>query len=84
MTNGMLAAPSPSQFTEETQRYLFTRLTRKSAQAAGIQAIAQVAISERDFNALERITVLAAQLVEALDEMANYTGQMLPATAGPQ
>jgi hypothetical protein len=72
-------------FTEDTQRYLFTRLTRKSAQAAGIEALAKVAISEGDLNALERIAALAAQLTEALDELSNYAGQMTSATlATPQ
>jgi hypothetical protein len=72
-------------FNEDTQRYLFTRLTRKSAQAAGIQAMAKVAISERDLNALERIAALAAQLVESLDELSDFTGQMtMPPLATPQ
>lgn len=77
MTNGML--DGVVLFTEETQRYLFTRLTRKSAQAAGIEAMAKVAISEGDLNALERIAALAAQLTEALDELSHLTGQMVPA-----
>lgn len=76
MTNGIRAPLSSSQFTEDTQRYLFTRLTRKSAQSAGIQAMAKMAISEGDLNALERIATLAAQLTEGLDELADLTGQM--------
>jgi short subunit dehydrogenase-like uncharacterized protein len=72
-------------FTEDTQRYLFTRLTRKSAQAAGIEAMAKVAISEGDLNALERIAALAAQLTESLDELSHMTGQMTPtALVAPQ
>lgn len=83
MTNGML--DGVVLFNEDTQRYLFTRLTRKSAQAAGIQAMAKVAISERDLNALERIAALAAQLVESLDELSDFTGQMtMPPLATPQ
>ena len=78
MTNGML--DGVVLFNVDTQRYLFTRLTRKSAQAAGIQAMAKMAISERDLNALERIAELAAQMVEGLDELSSYTGQMTPTT----
>lgn len=77
MTNGMI--DGVVLFTEDTQRYLFTRLTRKSAQAAGIEAMAKVAISEGDLNALERIAALAAQLTESLDELSHMTGQMTPA-----
>lgn len=86
MTNGIRAPLSSSQFTEDTQRYLFTRLTRKSAQAAGIQAMAKMAICERDLQALERIAALAAQLTEGLDELVDLTGQMttIPAFATPQ
>jgi len=74
MTNGML--DGVVLFTEDTQRYLFTRLTRKSAQAAGIQAMAKMAISEGDLNALERIAALAAQLVEGLDDLSSFTGHV--------
>jgi len=65
----------PVTFNEETQRHLFTRLTRKTAQAAGIQALATVAISDGDLLALERIAALAAELVEGLDELTHMTGQ---------
>lgn len=83
MTNGML--DGVVLFTEDTQRYLFTRLTRNSAQAAGIQAMAKVAISEGDLNALERIAALAAQLIDGLDDLACKTGQMTPtALVAPQ
>lgn len=83
MTNGML--DGVVLFTEDTQRYLFTRLTRKSAQAAGIQAMAKVAIDEGDLNALSRIAALAAQMIEGLDELSSYTGQMTPtALVAPQ
>ena len=89
MTKGINAALSPNNpllmdgavlFTEDTQRYLFTRLTRNSAGLAGIRAIATVAINEGDLNALERIAALAAQLLESSDELSDLTGQMALAT----
>ena len=93
MTIGILAAlphlntlliGGVMMYTEETQRYLFARLTRKSAQAAGIQALATVAIGEGDLQALERIAALAAELAEDLDELTNLAGQISTATTAPQ
>lgn len=83
MTKGILASlssPHPLSldgavvFTEDTQRYLFTRLTRKSANAAGIVAMAKEAISEGDLQALDRIAAIGAELVEDLDSMAELIG----------
>jgi hypothetical protein len=86
MTKGILAAlssPHPLSvdgsavsFTEATQRYLFTRLTRKSANAAGIHALAKEAISEGDLQALDRIAAIGAELVEDLDALAELIGLM--------
>jgi hypothetical protein len=83
MTKGILASlssPHPLSldgvvvFTEDTQRYLFTRLTRKSANAAGILAMAKEAISDGDLQALDRIAAIGAELVEDLDAMAELVG----------
>lgn len=66
-------------FTEDLQRQLFLRLTRKSAKAAGIQAMATLAMNESaegDMTALERIAALAAELVEGLDDLSSLAGQI--------
>ncbi len=81
MTKGISAALlSPLQallkdgFTEDTQRYLFTRLTRKSASAGGITALANAGISNGDLQALDRIAALGAELEEDLDALAELIG----------
>lgn len=86
MTKGILAAlPSPHPlsmddgavaFTEDTQRYLFTRLTRKSAGAGGIKALANEGLAEGDLHALDRIAALGAELEEDLAAMAELIGLM--------
>ena len=83
MTKGISAALlSPLQallkdgFTEDTQRYLFTRLTRKSASASGITALANAGISNGDLQVLDRIAALGAELEEDMETMAELIGMI--------
>ena len=61
-------------FTQDTQRYLFARLTRKSASAAGIKAMANAGISDGDLQVLDRIAALGAELEEDLEALAELIG----------
>lgn len=63
--------------TNEVQRSLYMRLLGKSAQAAGIQALANQAINDGDhLNVLEIIHALARELVAGLNSEACLVGEL--------
>lgn len=63
-------------FSEETQRALCVRLTRKAAQAAGIGAMASLAIHTGDEPPIDLIVSMAEELAEELQNLAHIAGQL--------
>lgn len=69
-------------FSEETQRLLCIRMSSKAAQAAGIGALAKVAIDTGDHaDALQFIADAAADLAEQLQSLASIAGQITASKA---
>jgi hypothetical protein len=72
-----LSSGAIAVFSEEAQRAICSRINRKAAQAAGIEALATLAIQTGDTGeSLDMIAYMASELAEELQKLASLAGQM--------